>query len=201
MVIKKTIAQEEHCSVFPFKRISWSAIFVGALVGLGLTFLLTLFGVAIGLSATTVNQSGASVIAIGGLIGIAIAIIASMIAAGYAAGYLGRIYSPQRNLGILYGFTTWSVSLLLCAAVWGHVGQYAASFSQSVIGSTIVIENISTNGAATTITTGHERKSVKAEVSPTHIAYGTFIIFGLFFVGAFSTCLGACCGMKCDRDD
>jgi hypothetical protein len=198
MVTKKIIKPEEHCSVFPFKRISWTAIFVGALVGLGLTFLLTLFGVAIGLSAITVNKSGASAIAIGGLSGIAIAIVASMITAGYASGYLGRIYAPKRNLGILYGFTTWSVSLLLCTAVWSHIGQYAATYSQSVIGSTVVIENVGNTAANKD---NSERKTTKTEVSSANIACGAYIIFGLFFLGAFCTCFGACCGMRCGRDD
>ncbi len=198
MVTKKTIKPEEHCSVFPFKRISWTAIFVGALVGLGLTFLLTLFSVAIGLSAVTVNKSGTSAIAIGGLCGIAIAIVASMITAGYASGYLGRIYAPKRNLGILYGFTTWGVSLLLCTAVWSHIGQYAATYSQSVIGSTVVIENM---GSAATNKDNSEQKTTKTKLPSANMACSAYIIFGLFFLGAFSTCFGACCGMRCERDD
>lgn len=198
MVIKKTLAEEQNCHAHPFKRISWTAVIVGALVGVGLTFLLTLFSIAIGLSAFTAGKGGSPIIAIGGLIGIAIAVIASMVTAGYAAGYLGRLCSPHRNLGILYGFTTWSVSLLLGAAVWGHVGQYTSSFSHAVVGSTIVIENV---GSDVKVTASDERKPSKIQATPAHLACGTYIIFGLFFIGAFSTCFGACWGMTCKRDD
>lgn len=90
---------------FP-KRLSWSAIFFGALIALGLGFLLNLLGCAIGLSLFNLSNEGDIVISIGGLIGIITGLISSMILAGYATGYLSREYHPQRNLGIMYGFAT-----------------------------------------------------------------------------------------------
>ncbi len=83
------------------KRISWSAILIGAFVGIGLTFLLNLFCVALGVSVFTVGNDGAIALVVGGIISMLVGIIASMVAAGYAAGYLGRFLCPQRNLGIL----------------------------------------------------------------------------------------------------
>ncbi|CEK12169.1 hypothetical protein [Legionella hackeliae] len=53
--------------------------------------MLNLFGIAIGLSLFTLNQEGATVLAVGGLLGLLIGIIVSMLVAGYAAGYLGRL--------------------------------------------------------------------------------------------------------------
>lgn len=38
------------------KRVSWSAIIAGAFVGLGISFLLYVFGAAIGLSSFTATQ-------------------------------------------------------------------------------------------------------------------------------------------------
>ena len=67
-----------------YKRMSWTAIFVGALIGTGLGFLLHLFGIAIGLSAFSLTPDGATAVAIGGIVGMLIGVIASMLAAGYA---------------------------------------------------------------------------------------------------------------------
>ena len=107
MVNKNEIINAPHCCTSHFfSQISWTAIFVGAIAAIGLTFLLNLFGIAIGLRAFTLSTNGAIVLAVGGMIGIIIGIIASMLAAGYTAGYLGRVHSSQRNLGIVYGFTT-----------------------------------------------------------------------------------------------
>jgi len=65
-----------HCCCPPhvYKRISWTAIFVGAIVAVGLSFLLNLFGIAIGLSAFTLSTDGASVLAVGGLVGMIIGV-------------------------------------------------------------------------------------------------------------------------------
>ena len=197
---------------FTFKRISWSAIFVGALVALGLSFLLNLFAVAIGLSAFTVNESGATVIAIGGLIGLLIGLIASMLVAGYAAGYLGRLYCPKRNLGILYGFTTWSLALVLSAFVATHVSNYASMYSRAATGSAPVVATVNDNNAApVSVTTktdtaadtanSDNQKVAKVNVTSEGLAWGAFTLFGLFFIGALASCIGACWAMTCHRED
>ncbi|MBA2650910.1 MAG: hypothetical protein H0U73_01370, partial [Tatlockia sp.] len=49
-----TIARDSYT----WPKISWSAIFSGALIGLGLGFLLQLFGIAIGLSAYHSTSAG-----------------------------------------------------------------------------------------------------------------------------------------------
>jgi hypothetical protein len=202
---KETVdTQEQRCITSPYKRISWSAILVGALVGLGLSFLLNLFGLAIGLSATTAGEDGAMALAIGGVIGVIIAIIASMVAAGYAAGYLGRLYCPGRNLGILYGFTTWSVALLLAAAVAAQVNNYATTYSQAVMGTTLITAQSSEGKVNRDArSSSNEKKSTltKIVVTPNCLIAGAFILFILFFIGAVSACVGACWGMNSKRED
>jgi hypothetical protein len=202
-MIKETVINESHCTSHPFKRICWTAILVGALVGVGLGFLLNLFGIAIGLSAFTVNQEGAVALAIGGLLGIVIAVIASMVVAGYAAGYLGRKYCPRRNLGILYGFVTWSVALLLSAAVMTHVNQYVSAYSHVIAGPMTVASSdktvVTMESNKAPVDKSHQVAKV---VVPTHsLACAAFLLFVLFFIGAVSTCVGACWAMNCQRDD
>lgn len=196
------ILDANHCSTYPFKRICWSAIFVGALVGLGLSFLLNLFGIAVGLSAISVGPNGSASLAVGGFFGFVIAMIAAMAAAGYTAGYLGRLYCPQRNLGIIYGFTTWTVVILLSAALMGSVSQYShhiddATFVAAQDSNTQYMKHH--NGEPVARVTSDEDKVVVA--SPAHLAQGAFLLFSLFFIGAFSTCVGACYGMSCRRED
>ncbi|MDI9818552.1 MULTISPECIES: hypothetical protein [unclassified Legionella] len=195
--------QHHHCTVHPFKRISWTAIFMGALVGLGLGFLLNLFGLAIGLSAFTLDNQGAMILAIGGMIGIIIGIIVSMVVAGYTAGYLGRLYCPKRNLGILYGFTTWSVALILSAVAAGHFSHYVAAYSSPVSNPIIITMDpaqpaqVGTEGTAGIA----NAPPIRANVPADNLAWSAFIVFILFFIGAVSACVGAHWGMSCRRDD
>ena len=193
------------CNHHHFKRISWTAIVIGAIVGVGLGFLLNLFGTAIGLSAFTLSNDGAIVLAVGGLIGIIIGIIASMLAAGYAAGYFGRLYCPQRNLGIVYGFTTWSVALLLSAVVGAQVSAYVTSYSNTISHSVFVAVTDKTHSSPevslkTAAEDGHQ-KIIEMTVSHSSLAWSAFSVFALFFIGALASCVGACWGMSCKRED
>jgi len=198
-MVSESIITDKHC--YSFKRISWTAIVVGALIGVGLGFLLNLFGIAIGLSTTTVSTNGAMAVAIGGFIGILIGVIISMGIAGYAAGYLGRFYCPKRNLGILYGFTTWSLALLLSAVITTQISNYLSTYSHTITGTSLVISSQNQNEEVKTNNTSANPEVTKFMASPNSLAYGAFILFALFFVGAISSCLGACWAMTCRRDD
>ena len=208
MINKNEIVTEPHCCGFhPFKRISWTAIFVGAIVGVGLTFLFNLFGLSIGLTAYTLNEEGSIVLMIGGFVGIMIGIIASVVAAGYAAGYLGRLCCPQRNLGIVYGFTTWSVALLLCSIVASQMSNYITSYSNAISHSIFVVSN-DKEPAATTLeikskadNSAEHQKSIKVTAASSTLAGLAFSVFALFFIGAIASCIGACWGMSCKRED
>jgi hypothetical protein len=200
--------QDPHCNEYHYnhKRICWTAIFTGALVGLGVAFLLNLFGIAIGLSAVTMGTDGGTGLAIGGLIGLCIAIFVSMFVAGYSSGYLGRLSCPRRNLGVLYGFTTWTVALLLSAAVMAHVSNYVSAYSRTMVGTNVVLTHPESSDANTVTmskkTTSHQQEPVANVVTTANtLAYAAFVVFGLFFLGAFASCVGASCAMTCRRDD
>ncbi|MFW2569365.1 MULTISPECIES: hypothetical protein [Legionella] len=203
------VTEHSHCS-HTYKRISWSAIVIGALVAVGLNFLLNLFGLAIGLSAFTMSDAGASTVVIGGMLGILIGIIAAMLAAGYAAGYLGRLYCPQRNLGILYGFSTWTLALILSALITmpltHHVTNYTKMASPSI--SVITKKSMDTGkvvSAATVSPASHHQnihqKAMNVTAPTETTAWSVFCVFILFFISALSCCFGACWGMSCCRED
>ncbi|KTC65073.1 Uncharacterised protein (plasmid) [Legionella adelaidensis] len=197
-----THAHHDHAACFHFKRISWSAIFVGALIAIGLGFLLNLFGMAIGITALNMDDNGAFMVSVGGLIAILIGVIVSMLVAGYAAGYLGRLYCPQRNLGILYGFATWSLALLLSAILAAYAADYVANYTSNLTNTSVVGSNSdNTASLQTTNTDQNQKPAANVKASPGTLAWGAFIVFALFFIGAFSCCVGALWGMSCRRDD
>lgn len=199
-----------------YARVSWSAIFIGAIVGVGLGFLLDLFAIAIGLTAFNSSSTGANAIAIGGFLGMLIGFIAAMVTAGYTAGYLGRFCCPKRNLGILYGFATWTLALVLSAGIAGVLADYVASSSKVTINSTMMQAD-TTDTASSTPTNDNSDNVVTAKVKgkegdsnntmaqvsmPAHtFILSAFLIFLLFFVSAIACCLGACWGMGCKRED
>lgn len=190
--------------------VSWTAVIVGALVGIGVSFLLNLFSVAIGLSTTVVSQEGMVTLAIGGLVGVAICGIVSMYLAGFTAGYLGRGYCGGRNLGILYGFTTWSFALVLTVIFASHIGRYVTAFANTSNPTTVVIvdENAPTaNNSMRTNNNGAQKMKDVAEVNAVNaqkatntLGTGAFIVFGLFFLGALAACCGGHTGMNCKHD-
>ena len=189
-------------------RICWSAIFCGALVGLGLGFLLHLYGSAISLSAYSSSPSGASVIAMGGFLGLLVGTIASMMTAGFVAGYLGRYHYYHVSGGIIYGFITWSLSLfmsvLLAGAVMQYVSTYTHGLRNTVVENTpkvqITDEQVNDNNLPIP-THQNTSKETSKVVTPTELAWSGWIVFILFFVGALSSCIGAILGMNCKKEE
>ena len=179
------------------KRISWSAIIVGALVGTGLSFLLNLFSVAIGLSVVKTTHEGLVSLAVGGFIGLLIGTIVAMFFAGFTAGYFGQPYSVKRNLGIVYGFITWCLSLILIMLLASHIGSYVTSYSRFITNPTPVV--FTNNQLSQTITTSTSSSDVvvNSQAATNNLAYSAFLIFVLFFVGAISSCFGGHYGMMC----
>jgi len=180
---------------------------MGALVGMGLSVLLGLFGTAIGLSAFNVSQDGAIVLAVGGLIGILIGVICSMFIGGYTAGYLGRLHAPLRNLGILYGFGTWTVALIISAVCAGQISSYLTTYSNKISNSVFVAPENKARATeqvvveATPTERAEDERTIKITATTKSLTWGAFCVFALFFAGAFSSCLGACWGMNCKRTD
>lgn len=185
-----------------FPRICWSAIFAGAFIGVGLGFLLQLYGVAIGLSAFNTSANGAATIAIGGFIGFLIGIIASMGVAGFVSGYLGRFHYCHCHGGVIYGFLTWSIALLLSAAMALPLMHYASAYNKALAPTISVNESmpqsvaISSNAASDAKNKPIGGNETEVQVTPNTLTGASWIIFILFFVGAISSTIGACMGIR-----
>jgi hypothetical protein len=193
MDIKETM----HCN--PTKCISWSAILVGAFVGVGISFLLNLFGVAIGLSAFSMTNEGAMTLAVGGLVGLIASTVIAMFFAGFASGYLGRLSVHKRNLGVIYGFTTWSAVLILTAVLTTHIGGYVNTYSTNITRQTVVVVDAKDTSPKSHRAGPHgeanEAITASKEMSG-GMAVGAFVVFALFLFGAIACCFGAHYGMS-----
>lgn len=189
----------QNCSP---KCISWSAIVIGALVGVGLGFLLNLFSIAIGLSAFNTTE-GVKAIALGGYLGLIIGTIVSMFIAGFTSGFLGKPYCGGRNYGTLYGFTAWCIILLIMVVFATRIGNYVAAYTNFATSPTVIVAVDDMPKAAPVAST--EMTVVDADKAAGAMGAGAFAIFILFFVGAVSSAFGGHCGFacrdKCDKCD
>lgn len=189
-------------------RICWSAIVAGALVGVGLAFLLHIYGRAIHLSAYSATENGAAVIAIGGLLGMLVGAIAAMATAGFVSGYLGRFHYYSQHGGVVYGFITWSLILMLSAAMimpMSHfVSVYEGSLTQTVLKQAVSQGDVkvSNNDVVNARASRHDKTMVIApsDVSAKALALSSWIMFAMFFIGALSCCVGASYGIRCKRE-
>ena len=109
----------------PFARISWGAIFAGAIIALPTQLVLTLIGTAVGLAtlnpAAGQNPTGTT-FGIGAAVWLVISSLVSLFLGGYVAGRLGGTFN-----GWLHGLATWATMtmltiLLLTTAAGGLIG-------------------------------------------------------------------------------
>lgn len=196
-----------HHKCCRIKCISWSAIIIGALVALGLGFLMNLFGVSIGLSAFTTSSEGVKTLAIGGYFGLLIGTIIIMFVSGWIAGYLGRTHCIKRDLGAVYGFTTWTLSLIMMVLLTSHLTQfattpnYALDYSKN---STNYNVTTTSNSRAPLVTEGKTNPSTNASanivVNPEKavnlMGLSLLLTFILFFAGAIASCFGGYFGIS-----
>lgn len=170
------------------KCLAWRPIFAGALVAIGLSFLLNLFSVAIGVTAFTTNSEGVENLAFGGLLATGIGIVVSMFAAGWLTGYLSQRHCSKRHLGALYGFLAWCVALIVVTFIASHIQQYVSYYGHFLSGTSEVVQITNNGGGAATVTA--------TNLTPKGVVISAYVIFSLFFLSAFACCLGGHCGMR-----
>lgn len=200
---ERTSMDHHHCGQ---KRISWSAVLAGALVGIGLSFLFNLFSVSIGLSVVSTGKTGLIILGVGGFVGLLIGTIIAMFLSGLTAGYLGRNYSPKRNLGVVYGFASWALALIITILLSAHIGQFISSYSDFISNPSTIVVTQNNNHPAVDVKSSPQAPKSLIYVNPEKVANNlglvAFVVFILFFIGAVSSCFGGHFGMKAkDNDD
>lgn len=182
-------------------NVSWTAILVGALVGVGLSFLFNLFNISIGLAAyNTDSTTGLTAFAVGGFIGIVIGAFVSMFAAGWVAGYLGSSrMAGEHNckMDLVYGFTTWTIALVLSVMLTAHMGKFVMSHTK-VLTHPNASAMMMTNDTGTARADDDAGTAVAVNKDKTdQLATVAFVTFFLFFLGALASCFGAHCALSC----
>lgn len=176
-------------------RMNWPAIVVAALIGVGLSFLITLLSLAFGFTAFSMDTTtGALALSIGGLVGLIVLSILAMFMVGWVAAYLGGSNCLHRYSGELYGLSAWSLTLILTILLSGSVGKFVANTSYLVNKN---VMPISFNVAATTVENKIQNIRSNPEKNNEAIAGTTFIVFFIFFIGAISSCFGGRCAQLC----
>jgi len=120
-----------------FKRpllssIRWSAVIAGVAVGISAQLLLTLLGIASGLSMTSVQEG--EVPGTGTVVWEGIALLLSGFTGAYVTGYLCGL--KRRTDGMLHGIVSWAVTTLLIVMLATSAGGSLLSGVFSGVGST-----------------------------------------------------------------
>lgn len=120
-----------------FKRpllssIRWSAVIAGVAVGVSVQLVLTLLGIASGLSMTSVQEG--EVPGTGTLVWAGIALLLSGFGGAYVTGYLCGL--KRRTDGMLHGIVSWAVTTLLIVMLATSAGGSLLSGVFSGVGST-----------------------------------------------------------------
>ena len=191
------------------KCMSWGGVFAGALVALGLSFLLNAFGVAIGISAFKVSAAGEIILAIGGYIGMVIGVIAVMFIAGWVAGSLSHAGCESKCYGALYGFISWCIVLVLMVMLGANTGQFISSNVKAMTNyHPVIVQMVSeTDIAAANNSVSKSRitKAIKEEMAADAqtiktLELAVFLTFALFFISAIASAFGGYCAVRCKKN-
>lgn len=126
--------EEQHRRPY-FSAIRWTAILAGLIGGMGSYLLLSLLGMAIGLTA--VGSEAASSVPVGMGIWTGLVTLVSSFIAGYIAARMSGL--ARRSDGFLHGFMAWAATMVLFAflagsALSGMLGGTFAMLGQGIQG-------------------------------------------------------------------
>jgi len=113
-------------------KVSWGGVFAGVLVAIGLSMLLTVLGVAIGITAVDAREADAGAIGIGTAIWGGIQLLIALFVGGMVATRVGAIV--DKTTGFFEGVLVWVVSLVLMAYLAGSGIATVASGAFSMLG-------------------------------------------------------------------
>jgi len=116
-------------------RVSWSAIFGGAIIALACCFVLTLLLGAVGISLTEAGVR-TNAVSIGVLIAVILTIIVSLFLGGWIASQL--TVGENRQEAVIYGLLTWAVAT---AIFMGLAGMSAKAGYFAVVGGSMMAQN------------------------------------------------------------
>lgn len=106
--------KDDQTDVFPAKRMSWGAVFAGAVIVMIVHLALVILGLAVGLTLfdPATEQDPAAGMGTGALIWWGISGLIALFIGGWTAGRLSGAWT--RTAGFLHGFVTWAFVELVC---------------------------------------------------------------------------------------
>lgn len=115
-------------------RVSWGAIFAGTVVGIGVLLMLSLAGLAFGLSATDFGpgQSNGKGFATGAGIWLVVSQLIALAVGGFVAGRLAAV--PKTTSTAFHGAAVWGLATLAMAYLASSAISSAVSTAASAIG-------------------------------------------------------------------
>lgn len=135
-----TLISQENIMRRPlFSAIRWGAVLAGVAVGISTQLLLTLLGIASGLSTTSVAAGETP--GTGALIWAGVSMLVSALIGAYVAGRMSGL--KRKTDGILHGFVSWAVTTLLfvflatsaggslLSGMFSSIGQGASAVGQT----------------------------------------------------------------------
>lgn len=198
--------EHEMCvSKYDRKCKSWTGIIAGALIAVGLSFLLSLFCAALGLSAFHTSAEGVTTIAIGGVIGMLIGIVAVMFFSGWVAGFLARKSCSTPCVGAIYGITAWCLALVITVVIATHTMEFVSANLYTITNHKITTANVFNNTATKVVANTEVVKpaqhkldltNINDEATTNFLALSLFLTFIMFFMGAIFSAIGGYCGAK-----
>jgi hypothetical protein len=133
-----TIAESTSPAIAPaaLRRISWGAVFAGAIVAISIELMLSVLGVGVGASTIDVHNNAAPMtdLGLGAAIWFVVSALISIYIGGWVAGKLAGV--PTRTDGALHGFITWALATLalfylLTTAIGAVLGGTASFLNQA----------------------------------------------------------------------
>lgn len=183
--------------------ISFSAIVMGAIAAISLSFLLNLLSLAIGFSAFPTTSDGQTAFAVSGFVGLVVCAILAMYPAGWIAGYLGRGLCMRKKMGELYGLGAWGLSLIVTIMLATYAGQFITQ-STYLVNRNATLVNL-TSAANKVVAEPTKKIEAAANMTPANPETGTtlgmvtFVSFFVFFIGFLAACFGGRMGMMHNR--
>lgn len=177
--------------------VSWSAIFSGAIVGVGLNFLLNLLSLGIGAASFSIQKGGQTVFSLGGFLFFCLSALIAMSTTGWVAGRL-TVSELSKWWGIFFGFLAWSMLLIFTIILITNMIQYSA-FHSNFTSNLVAIKLVHDAPMLTETAAQHMNSyplSINIELKQKIIVLNAFLTFILFLIGAFSSCIGGFVGYK-----
>lgn len=182
------------------KTIALEAVFTGAVIMIGLNFLLFLLTLGLDISIYPVSTNGKIAFALGSFLFLAIATIIIMFVGGWVAGYLGRPYTKKRNTGEIYGFSAWALALIITIVLTSQSTQFITNSSYVInrdipIRAMAVIKNTAMENAAVGTSANLEKTDAQT------LMQISFAMFFLAAIGGLSAAFGGRAGMQYKRKE